>query len=84
MSKDIPTSDPPTRIRGKYANHGDDPSLIGYLTTLYYLLSVPTFVIFAYGGYEVGLYSYQFIIPVFVLLHVVGLVVVFAAMSRQR
>ena len=84
MSKDIPTEDPPTRIRGKHANHGDQATWMGYLTTLYYLLSVPVFVVLAYSGHEAGLYPYRFVIPAFVLLHVCGLLVVFATMAGQR
>jgi hypothetical protein len=44
MPRDIPTEEKSVRERGTYAGHGGDPTLASYLSSLFLLLSVPTFV----------------------------------------
>lgn len=80
VPKDTPQRDKTVRERGTYANHGDDPTLAGYLSSLFLVLSVPTFILAAYGGHWVGLYGYSAILPVFAGLLVSSLVVAFSLM----
>ena len=68
------------RERGTYASHNHDPTLASYLSSLFLLLSVPTFVAGAYAGHWAGLYGYGMIVPAFAGLLVASLVVVFSAM----
>ncbi|SIR03189.1 hypothetical protein SAMN05421858_1182 [Haladaptatus litoreus] len=65
MSKDVPTRERSVRERGTFANHGDDPTLASYLSSLFLLLSVPSFILLAYGGHWYGLYEYDTILLVF-------------------
>lgn len=78
-SKDIPTREKSPRERGTYANHGDDPTLLSYLSSLFFLLSVPTLIVVAYAGVWAGLYEASSVIPVFIGLLVASLVAVFGA-----
>ncbi len=76
-SKDVPTREKSPRERGTYANHGDDPTLLSYLSSLFFVLSVPTFIVVAYAGVWAGFYEASAIIPVFAGLLVASLVAVF-------
>lgn len=76
-SKDIPSGEKSPRARGTYANHGDDPTLMSYLSSAFFVLSVPTFILLAYGGAWAGLYGASAVIPVFAGLLVVSLAAVF-------
>ncbi|QLG62920.1 hypothetical protein [Halorarum salinum] len=80
MPKELPTEDRPVRERGTYAKHGGDPTVASYASSLFFLLSVPTFVVVAYAGHWEGLYPESTVIPVFTGLLVGSLVVVFALM----
>lgn len=80
MSKDVPTRERSVRERGTFAKHGDDPTLASYLSSLFFVLSVPMFVVITYAGYWYGLYSYGAIVPVFTGLLVVSIALVFAIM----
>lgn len=80
MSKDTPQRERTVRERGTFANHGDDPTLKSYLSSLFFVLSVPGFITLAMVGYWNGLYSYSFVVPVFGALLVASLVVVFTLM----
>ncbi|WP_313690935.1 hypothetical protein [Halorarum halobium] len=80
MAKDLPTEEGSVRERGTYAKHGDDPTLASYASSLYFLLSVPTFIVLAYVGYWQGLYPESTVVPAFAGLLVASLVVVFALM----
>lgn len=80
MAKDTPTRDKSVRERGTYAKHGDDPTLASYLSSLFFVLSVPTFIVVAYVGYWLDVYPYGGIIPVFALLLVGSIVGVFVLM----
>lgn len=65
MPKDTPSADRDVKERGLHAQHGDDPTLKSYLSSLFYVLSFPALVLLAYAGYWWGLYPYRYIIPVF-------------------
>lgn len=80
VPKDTPTRDRSTRERGTYAKHGDDPTLASYLSSLFLVLSVPTFILLAYVGYWQGVYGYGGIIPAFAGLLVGSILLVFALM----
>ncbi|KTG10490.1 hypothetical protein AUR64_09945 [Haloprofundus marisrubri] len=84
MSKDIPTRERSTRERGTYAGHNEDPTLASYLSSLFFLLSVPTFVAIAYGGAYMGYYGEGAIVPIFGGLLVFAICVAFAAMHFKR
>ncbi|WP_227354753.1 hypothetical protein [Haladaptatus salinisoli] len=80
MSKDVPTRERSVRERGTFAKHGDDPTIASYLSSLFLLLSVPSFVLLAYAGYWYDLYAYGAIIPVFAGLLVGSIALAFAIM----
>lgn len=80
VGKETPTRNRSDKERGLYASHGDDPTLASYLSSLFFLLSVPTFIGLAYGGFWYGLYPYSMIVPAFGGLMVVALIIVFGAM----
>ncbi|ODR82311.1 hypothetical protein BG842_00935 [Haladaptatus sp. W1] len=80
MSKDVPTRERLVRERGTFAKHGDDPTLASYLSSLFFILSVPSFIVLTYAGHWYGLYSYGAIIPVFAGLLVGSIALVFAIM----
>ena len=80
MPRDLPTEDKPVRERGTYARHGGDPTLASYASSLFFLLSVPTFVGLAYAGYWWGLYPESSVVPAFAGLLVASLAVAFALM----
>ncbi|MFC7098533.1 hypothetical protein [Halobaculum marinum] len=80
MPRDIPTEEKSLRERGTYANDGNDPTLASYLSSLFFLLSVPTLVTVAYAGYWAGLYAESTVVPAFAGLLVASLAGVFAVM----
>ena len=80
MPKDTPNADRDISERGLHAKHGDDPTLVSYLTSLLYLLSFPVLVLLAYAGYWFGLYPYGYILPVFGGSMVLLITVVFSIM----
>ena len=80
MPKEIPTDEKSVRERGTYAGHADDPTLASYLSSLFFLLSVPTLVVVAYAGYWAGLYVESTVVPVFAGLFAAALAVVFGVM----
>ncbi|WP_132057554.1 hypothetical protein [Halorussus amylolyticus] len=80
MPKDTPQREKTVRERGTFAKHGGDPSLKSYLSSLFFVLSVPGLILVAYAGFTAGFYSYSFVVPVFAGLFVASLVVVFTAM----
>lgn len=80
MPRDLPTEDGSVRERGTYAKHGGDPTLASYASSLFFVLSVPTFVLLAYAGYWEGLYPESTVIPVFTGLLVGSLALVFGVM----
>lgn len=80
MPKDTPQPEKTVRERGTFAEHGDDPTLKSYLSSLFFVLSVPGFITLAVAGYWWGLYSYSFVVPAFAGLFVASLVVVFTLM----
>ncbi|QZP37693.1 hypothetical protein [Halobaculum magnesiiphilum] len=80
MPKEIPTDEKSVRERGTYANDGNDPTLASYLSSLFFLLSVPAFVTLAYVGYWAGLYGEATVVPAFAGLLLAGLAGVFAVM----
>lgn len=65
MPKETPNPEKTVRERGTYARHGGDPTLASYLSSLFLVLSVPAFVLGAYGGYWLGFYDYGLIVPAF-------------------
>lgn len=80
MSKDTPRPEKTVRERGTFASHAGDPTLAGYLSSLYLVLSVPAFIVAAYAGHWAGLYGYGGIVPAFAGLLVGSLVVAFGLM----
>lgn len=80
MPKDTPQPEKTVRERGTFAKHGGDPTLKSYLSSLFFVLSVPGFITLAVVGYWHGLYPYSYVVPVFAALFVASLVVVFALM----
>ncbi|WP_458206357.1 hypothetical protein [Haladaptatus sp. NG-SE-30] len=80
MSKDVPTRDRSVRERGTFAKHGDDPTLASYLSSLFLLLSVPSFILLTYAGYWYDLYDYGAIIPVFAGLLIGSITLAFTIM----
>lgn len=80
VPKDTPRSDLSIRERGTYAKHGDDPTFASYASSLFFLLSVPTFVVLAYMGYWANLYGSSAIVPVFGGLLFGSVLIVFGAM----
>jgi len=77
MGKDTPRPERPVKDRGFHARTGNDATLASYLSSLLYLLGVPTLVVLAYGGHWAGLYGYGSIIPAFGGLLVALLVAAF-------
>ncbi|WP_137287136.1 hypothetical protein [Halorussus salinisoli] len=80
MTKDTPQREKTVRERGTFAKHGDDPTLKSYLSSLFFVLSVPGFITLAVVGHWSGLYPYSFVVPAFAGLLVASLVVVFGLM----
>lgn len=80
MPNDIPTEEKDQKKRGMFASRNEDPTLRSYLSSLLYVLSVPTLILLAFVGYWRGLYSYDAVIPVFGGLLVALLVVTFGVM----
>jgi hypothetical protein len=80
VAKDTPQGEQSIRERGTYANHGDDPTLASYLSSLFLLLSVPGLLGITYAGHVYGYYDYATMVPVFAGLLVTSLVVAFATM----
>ncbi|WP_266076537.1 hypothetical protein [Haladaptatus caseinilyticus] len=80
MSKDVPTRERSIRERGTFAKHGDDPTLASYLSSLFFLLSVPSFLLLTYAGYWYDLYGHGMIVPVFAGLLVGSIAIVFGLM----
>ena len=69
VSKDVPTEEKSVRERGTYANDGNDPTLASYLSSLFFLLSVPALVTLAYAGHWAELYSESAVVPAFAVMH---------------
>ncbi|RBI61179.1 hypothetical protein DMJ13_15780 [halophilic archaeon] len=80
MAKDTPQRERSIRERGTYANHGDDPTLASYVSSLFYVLSVPTLILAAYGGHWYGLYGETTVVPVFGGLLVASIAAAFVVM----
>ncbi len=80
MSKDLPTRERSTRERGTFAKHAGDPTVASYLSSLFFVLSVPMFILLSYAGHTYGLYSNGAIIPVFAGLLIVSIALVFVIM----
>jgi vacuolar-type H+-ATPase subunit I/STV1 len=80
VTKDTPQPEKTVRERGTFAKHAGDPTLKSYLSSLFFLLSVPGLITLAVVGYWNGLYSYSAVVPVFVGLFVTSLAIVFALM----
>ena len=80
MAKDTPQRERSVRERGTYAKHGDDPTLASYVSSLFYVLSVPTLILAAYGGHWYGLYGERAVVPAFGGLLVASIAVAFAVM----
>lgn len=80
MPKDTPQPEKTVRERGTFAKHGGDPTLKSYLSSLFFLLSVPGLITLAFVGYWWGLYSYSAVVPAFAGMFVAALAVVFTLM----
>lgn len=87
MTKDIPNREKTVRERGTYASHEEESTLASYLSSLFLLLSVPSFIAGAYAGHWAGLYPQSGIVPAFGGLLLAALAVAFGLMhvfSRGR
>jgi len=82
VSKDVPTEEKSVRERGTYANDGNDPTLASYLSSLFFLLSVPALVTLAYAGHWAELYSESAVVPAFAGLLVAAIAAAFAVMHH--
>lgn len=80
MPNDVPTEEKEQKRRGLFASRNEDPTLQSYLSSLLYVLSVPTLILVAFVGYWRGLYSYDAVIPVFGGLLLGLLIVTFGLM----
>lgn len=80
MANDIPTEEKDPKERGMFAQRNDDPTLNSYLSSLLYVLSIPTLMLLGFVGYWRGLYSYEMVIPVFGGMLLALLVVTFGLM----
>lgn len=80
VPKDTPKPEKTVRERGTFANHNEDPTLASYLSSLLLVLSVPAFLVVAYGGHSAGLYGYGSIVPAFTGLLVGSIAVAFGLM----
>ncbi|UIO98458.1 hypothetical protein Hbl1158_07745 [Halobaculum sp. CBA1158] len=80
MPRDIPTEEKSVRERGTYANDGNDPTIASYLSSLFFLLSVPALVSVTYVGYWGGLYGESAVVPIFAGLLIASIAGVFAVM----
>jgi hypothetical protein len=80
VARDTPTRERTARERGTYAEHGDDPTVASYLSSLYLLLSVPAFLALSYAGHWAGYYGIDGVVPAFAGLLVASLAVAFALM----
>ncbi|KZN22822.1 hypothetical protein A4G99_17085 [Haladaptatus sp. R4] len=80
MSKDLPTRERSARERGTFAKHADDPTVASYLSSLFFLLSVPVLLLVTFVGHSYGLYSYGAIVPAFAGLLFVAITLVFVIM----
>ena len=83
MPKDVPTGEKSPRERGTYANHGDDPTLMSYLSSAFFVLSVPSLILLAYGGYWADLYAESTVVPVFTALLLGSLAAVFGVIHAK-
>lgn len=77
MTKDVPTGEKSPRERGTYASHGGDPTAMSYLSSLFFVLSVPAFILLAYAGVWADLYAARSVVPVFAGLLIASLIAVF-------
>lgn len=80
---DVPKRKRSRRENGTYAGHGDDPTLASYLSSLFFVQSVPAFLVLAYAGEWADLYGDGAVVPVFAALLVCALVIVAALMARR-
>ena len=80
MTKDTPHFERSIRERGTYANHGDDPTFASYVSSLFYVLSVPALLLATYAGYWYDVYGYGMIVPVFAGTLVGAIVLAFVVM----
>ena len=83
MPGDTPRPERPAKERGLGAGHGDDPTLAGYLSSLFFVVSVPALLVAAYGGHRAGLYGSEAIVPAFGGLLVASLAVAFGTMHYR-
>ncbi|MFB6244252.1 MAG: hypothetical protein ABEH80_09135 [Halobaculum sp.] len=81
-SKDVPTGEKSIRERGTYANDANDPTLASYLSSAFFLLSVPTLILIAYGGFWLDFYSEQAVVFVFGGLLVASITLVLAVIHH--
>lgn len=83
MAEDTPRPERPARDRGRRAGHAGDPTRASYLSSLYYLVSVPAFVVAAHAGYWAGWYGYDGVLPAFAGLLIASVGAAFWLMSRR-
>lgn len=84
MARDSPGPRRDAKENALGARHGLDPTLGSYLSSAFYLLSVPLLIGVAYLGHARGLYPYAWIVPVFAVLFVGAIAAAFAVMSIRR
>jgi hypothetical protein len=74
MPKDTPGVDRTPRERGVGAKDGNEATLAGYVSSLFYVLSIPGIVLLTYVGYWQGYYEYSMVLPVFAGLFLTAVV----------
>lgn len=84
MARDSPGPSRDAKENAVGARHGQDPTLGSYLSSAFYLLSVPLFLALAYLGHARGLYPYAWMVPVFTVLFGGSVAVAFAVMAIGR
>lgn len=82
MPSDTPREDPPPRIRGKEASHGETADLMSWLSSFLFL-SVPGAAIVAFLGQHFDLYPYSYMLVVYPVLFISVLAIVAMLMRFQ-
>lgn len=82
MPSDTPREDPPPRIRGKEASHGESADLMSWLSSFLFL-SVPGAGLVAYLGHRAGWYPYSYMLVVYPVVFISVLAVIAVLMRFQ-
>jgi hypothetical protein len=83
VGKETPSFDRPVKQQGLEAKTNNEPTLASYISSLLYILSVPTLLGVAYWGHTAGYYSYRAMVPVFAGLLIGTIAVAFLIMHLR-